>query len=82
MPWPWRRKLSVDFIQVPHEPSAAERAAAPAGPYTARQVVGFIDAILERQQVHWPEDRNAELIDVLLDLRNMLAVPVIPGRSA
>lgn len=79
MPWPWRRKLSVDFIQVPHGPSAAERAASPAGPYTARQVVGFIDAILERQQVHWPEDRNAELIDVLLDLRNMLAAPVAPG---
>lgn len=79
MPFWFRRKLSADFLPVPHEPSAAERAAGPAGPYTARQVVGFIDAILERQQVHWPEDRNAELIDVLLDLRNMLAAPVAPG---
>ena len=42
----------------------------------------MIDSILEGQQTQWPEGRNTQLIDVLLDLRNMLAVPVIPGRPS
>lgn len=47
----------------------------------ARAVV-FIDAKLDGQQVLEPDDRNTELIDVLLDLRNVLAVPVVPGRPS
>jgi hypothetical protein len=65
-------------IAAPHEPSAAERARR----YSAREVVAVIDSILEGQQTQWPEGRNTQLIDVLLDLRNMLAVPVIPGRPS
>lgn len=58
MPWPWRRKLSVDILPVPHEPSAAERA----------------------RPERLPDDRNTELIDALLTIRNALTVPVNPGR--
>jgi hypothetical protein len=79
MPFWNRPRISPDFIAVPHEPSAAERAGTR---YTARDVVAFVDSILDGQQTLEPEDRNVELIDVLLDVRNLLAVPVTPGRSA
>jgi hypothetical protein len=91
MPFFFRpRRLSADFLPVPHEPSAAERAdpdlkdfTDPTGQrYSAREVVAVIDSILDGQQALAPDDRNVELIDVLLDVRNLLAVPVIPGRSA
>jgi hypothetical protein len=48
----------------------------------AARAVAFIDAKLDGQQVLEPDDRNTELIDALLDLRNLLAVPAIPGRPA
>lgn len=84
MPWPFRRQLSVDFLNVPHEPSGFERvaAAAQARHYDAATVVALIDSVLDGQQTLEPDDRNVELIDVLLDVRNLLRVPVTPGRSS
>lgn len=74
---PRRGRISPDFIAVPHEPSAAERTGTR---HSARHVVTYIDAILDGQKALHPEDRDTQLIDVLLDLRNMLTVPVVPRR--
>jgi hypothetical protein len=81
MPWPWRRneRLSVDFLPVVHEPSGAELTAWQ--PYTARDVVGLVDGLLTGQSRLQADDRNTELIDALLQIRNALTVPVIPGRT-
>lgn len=81
MPFWNRPRLSPDFIAVPHEPSAAERAAGP-GLHTSRDVVGLIDGLLRKQSELYAEDRNDELVDALLTIRNALTVPVIPGRRA
>jgi hypothetical protein len=80
MPFFFRRprRLSVDILPVPHEPSAAERAR-PAR-YTERDVVDLVDWHLTVQSERLPDDRNTELIDALLTIRNALTVPVNPGR--
>lgn len=78
-----RARLSPDFIAVPAEPSGAELVApAEARQFSAAQVVTLIDGHLCDQSGLLPDDRNTELIDVLLSLRNLLTVPVIPGRSS
>lgn len=79
--WPFRRRLSVDFIPVVQEPSRAELPDLPRPP-DGIAAVALIDSVLDGQKAHHPEDRNVELIDVLLDLRNLLRVPIIPGRSS
>jgi hypothetical protein len=80
MPSFFNRRLSPDFIAVPHEQSAAERATT--GRFSAREVVSLIDGHLADQSDLMPNDRNTELIDVLLSLRNVLTIPAIPGRPS
>ena len=77
---PDRRPVRLDPTTVPHEPSAAERAA-------ARAVeLSWIDGALVLESV-W-DRRDWATIDSLLDARNgegraplPYRVPVIPGRS-
>ena len=80
---PDRRPVRLDAATVPHEPSAAERAAA------GKEREVWIDAALRCEITH--PDRDWAVIDRLLDARNGEAelplpqrhrsVPVIPGRN-
>ena len=79
-----RRPISADFIAPVREPSGAELTAwqPQARQYSAGEVVTLIDGHLRQQSARPAEARNTELIDVLLGLRNVLTVPVIPGRTS
>lgn len=61
---------------------AAPRPAAALRPDGTWKALALIGSVLDGQQVLEPDDRNQELIDVLLDVRNLLRVPVVPGRSS
>lgn len=74
---PFSRRLSVDFIRVPTEPSGAQLVER----FLAGDPVELINHHLRQQSALKPEDRNIELIDALLEIRNVLTVPVIPGRT-
>lgn len=70
------RRLSADFIAVPHEPTARELV-------DEARIVELDESIYRAQRLGRTDDR-----DRLLDLRNAIRpakpaeVPVIPGRSA
>lgn len=39
------------------------------------KAMGLIDAALNQQSDHWPEDRNVELVDLCLEVRAALLPP-------
>lgn len=83
-----RPAISPTFVVPPQEPSAVQRQA---DVYRARIRAAWdvCDRVLEEQRQLFAEDRDVQLVDAMLDIRQALGlgpdgsdVPVIPGRNS